>query len=235
MNQRPLWGSVVLYAFAALVVQIKAGRGQGLDALLPDDQGIGGQPVPSNQRGQRLFPQTHAIGRIKEHKVIARAPIGAHIGGIAAPDVGLTHGAHQFDILSQQDPCCGAIIDKGHTRGPARQSLEPQGTGSGKDVQNAGILDRVAVAPVHDEVKDRLAHAVGRWAQMRLGIAFAHGGKVKPARSAADNPHFNSAFMLVAGSEITSAAGDLPISIIRLPTIYDRASFIASKAKSFSP
>ena len=109
---------------------------------------------------------------------------GAQIGGVAAEDLGDAAKPQRLDIVAQQRACLGAVVDKQRERGAARDGLDAERAGTGKEIEHARALDRIAVG-MNEDVEHGLAQAV----RGRPDFARGRRGEIAPLQSAANHAH----------------------------------------------
>src|SRR6516165_11813927 len=109
---------------------------------------------------------------------------GAQIGGVAAEDLGDAAKPQRLDIVAQQRACLGAVVDKQRERGAARDGLDAERAGTGKEIEHARALDRIAVG-MNEDVEHRLAQAV----RGRPDFARGRRGEIASLQSTANHAH----------------------------------------------
>ncbi len=142
----------------------------GTLGFLQNDDGTRHQPFSFHEAGQRLLAQALAIGRIGKDEIegaLRRA--GTKPGGIAAPDLAEADRAQHVGIAADDAAGFGPFVDELAKARAARQGLKTQSTRSGKKSEDACAFDVEAFHAMGEDVENRLAHAVGRWARRRGG------------------------------------------------------------------
>src|SRR6056297_3891477 len=148
-----------------------------------------------------------------------RAGVHTGLARVQREDPARRLGPAEADILAQEGQRLAPALDKAHPRGPARQRLEPDGSGTREDIEHMRARHRIAIAP-RQHVEEALAHPVGGGPQMRRRIALADTGERPPAMRAANDPHgFKSGLRSAPASATKTGSADFPASISRLPTI----------------
>src|SRR5919197_2669260 len=112
---------------------------------------------PLEHRGQRILPE----GRIEENHAEALARL-CEIGERIAKHELHIACADRLARRLQRAVCRAIGLDHHDARRAARSRLEAEGAGAGEKIEAT-----LAVEPLSQPVEERLAHAVGRWAQAR--------------------------------------------------------------------
>lgn len=92
----------------------------------------------------------------------------SEIAGIAA--VHLSHAAkpERLDIIAQQRPCLGAIVDEQRERRAARDRLNAKRAGPREKVKHAGACKWIVIG-MEQNVEQRLAQTIRRRANVTRG------------------------------------------------------------------
>src|SRR5690606_29861305 len=153
--------------------------------LFHHGQCAGREPAPLPRSPQRGLGQPLAIRRIREHEVewSERSDI-AEPGRIAAENPGAALQAERLHVVADQATALRAFLDEDAARGAARQRLETERPGAGKQVEHPAAVELLRVA-VDDHVEDRLARTVGS----RADRGAARGSEGPSAKFASDDAH----------------------------------------------
>jgi lysophospholipid acyltransferase (LPLAT)-like uncharacterized protein len=154
---------------------------------LGDDQGAWRNPPRPAQRGQSLWHQIAAVGRIEEHQPARHAGLGPK--RVAGDHDSLIAGLTGPHIGAQGGKGVALRLDEMRAGSAARQRLQPQRAGSGKRVQHLGVFD-AALCPgrMHQHIEQRLPHALRRGSR-----GLAGGGRQHPSTPfSRDDPHLRS-------------------------------------------
>ena len=108
----------------------------------------------------------------------------AEIAGVAAIDFRHAAEAQRFDIVAQQRAGLRAIIDEQREFRAARDRFNAERAGAGKQIEHAGIRDRIVIG-MDQDIEQRLAQPV------RGGTDIARGWRCQIAalQSPADDAH----------------------------------------------
>ena len=79
--------------------------------------------------------------------------------GVAAKHFGDAAQTQRLDIVAQQRPGFGPVIDEQREPGPARDRLDAERAGAGEQIEHPRICDRVVIG-VDQNIEQRLAQAV---------------------------------------------------------------------------
>ena len=79
---------------------------------------------------------------------------------VAAEDAGDAGQPERLDIGADQRACLGAVVDEQREGRAARDRLQPERAGAGKQVEHARARDRIAIG-MDQDIEQRLAQAVG--------------------------------------------------------------------------
>ena len=183
---------------------------------------FGSSRLPSGRRAWAVavLAQIFAIGGVKKYQIKRRTGAGRQLQQVPWPKGDIDVWIKQSFIFADQFCRFTSVIDQPQTLCAARKGLKPQSTGSGEKVKNLRVLQRISKPPRGKHVELILAHAVGGWAQMCRGIAFANRGQSSSAMCACDySQDFSRDLRSVWGSLIAAFGGDLPRPSKRLPTI----------------
>ena len=109
------------------------------------------QPAAVAQRGQRLFREPLAVGRIEEdQRERLHRMRRAEIGGVAAIDFCHAAEPERLDIVAQQRARLRAIVDEQRERCAARDRLDAERAGAGEQVEHARAFDRIVIGVDED-------------------------------------------------------------------------------------
>ena len=150
-------------AVFAAVVEGEAGRQshRRVAAFLQHQHRLRLQPAAVAQRGQRLFAEALAIGRVEEHQIDRSHGAGrTERCGVAAQQLGDAAGPEGFDVVADEAAGFGADVDEDHARRAARQRFEAERAGAGEQIEHAQAIEARADAAGED-VEHRLAHSIG--------------------------------------------------------------------------
>src|ERR1700722_16847189 len=128
----------------------------------------------------------------------------AEIGGIAA--VHLCHATEpqRLDIVAQQRPRLGAVIDEQREFSTARDRLDAERAGAGEQVEHARVLNRIVIG-VDEDIEQRLAQPV----RGRADVARGRRHQIAAPQSPADDAH---GYALFPGGENVAAISVCPLS-----------------------
>ena len=128
---------------------------------LHDGQRLRLQPTAVARGGERLFGQASAVGRIeKDERERLDWMRRTELGRVAAKNSRDAAEAERFRILPQQRARFYAVVDEQRERSAARERLDAERAGAGKQIEHACAGNRVSVG-VGENVEQRLAQAVG--------------------------------------------------------------------------
>ncbi len=85
---------------------------------------------------------------------------GTELDRIAPENAAHPAQAQRRDVLPQQRARLGAVIDEQRKGGAARERLEPERAGAGKEIEHACAADGIAIG-VNENVEQCLAQPVG--------------------------------------------------------------------------
>src|SRR6516225_2802366 len=147
---------------AALELVEALGRGEGgAGGFLDHGQRTSDEPAAGAGRDERLFGKGAPIGRIEEGERERRQRMrAAELGRIAPENATHAAQAQRGDVLPQQRARLGAVIDEQREGRAARERLEPERAGTGKEIEHARAADGIAIG-VNENVEQRLAQPVG--------------------------------------------------------------------------
>jgi hypothetical protein len=175
------------------------------------------QPPFSTARQGRLA-QPFAVGRIKEYQPVARARILPQPPRVLPDHLRLPLHPHLRDVRPDQRQRLRTIIHEGRLHSPPAQALQPQAPVPANRSSTRAPATGLPWALIRRlKIDSRTRSEVGR--RCAASVALADLGQLQPAPSPADDPHALSKAFRSGAVSITSGAGDLPISISRLPTI----------------
>src|ERR687888_156890 len=138
------------------------GRGEGgACRLLHNRERARDEPTAGARRGERRFGERAPIGRIEERERERRKRMrGTKLGRIAPENATHAAQAQRRDVLPQQRARLGAVVDEQRKGRAARERLETERAGAGKEIEHARAADRIAIG-VNENVEQRLAQPVG--------------------------------------------------------------------------
>src|SRR5262249_52162761 len=133
----------------------------GLRRFLYDHQRTRRQPSTRRRRGQCRLRQLLPVRRIEksEHERLERMR-ASKLARVAPKDTGRAAQTERGDIGANERARLGRLIDEQRKGGTARERLDAERAGAGKQIEHAGAGDGIAVG-VEENVEQRLAQPVG--------------------------------------------------------------------------
>src|SRR5271165_4423663 len=174
-------------AIEALVDESEAGgRGDlGLRRLLDDAEGARLEPAALDEGLKREAAELPPVGRIEEGEGERTAGRGGpETRRIRAPDPGDAAERQRLDVGAQESARSASAVDHQREPRPPRQRLDRERPRSGEKVDHPLALDAAGITMLED-VEDRLAQALGGWAD---GVR-SRRGETASSQPAANDPH----------------------------------------------
>src|SRR6516162_132392 len=129
--------------------------------FLHRDQSVRGEPAAISGGSECFLCQAPAVGRVeegeREWRQWMRRP---ELGGVAAEDAGDAAEAEPADIVAQQRTRLDAVVYEQGEGGTARDRLDTERAGAGKQIKHARVRHWVAVG-VRQDVEQRFTQPVG--------------------------------------------------------------------------